>query len=219
VRIVLSWRPGHAKVRGEVEEQDDAQAEPSSGANREPGDRPGWCIRASPAAASRSLTFIVRRSMNAQTQKSIIIGLRVIAIALCVADVAIFLWRPEVPAPSEIEQRQIRLAAAHRAGAVEAHQDIGEGILALKSAGLPAAWSKEYRQILRSRYNVERRYGLGCTGSEEEFASIGSYNRAMMAEIERLYGKGALQQAAKDAEIAFKKKHEIAEQIDSGNGR
>jgi hypothetical protein len=153
----------------------------------------------------------VRRDMSAQTQRYIMGGLWTVAIVLCIADVGILSWKPKIPAPSELEQRQIRLAASHQAGLAEARQDIAKGILALKSAGLPAAWSQEFDQILRTRYKVQRSSGLGCVGSEDQFASIDSYNRAMIAEVERLYGKGVIEQAVKDAESAFQKKHEIAE--------
>ena len=155
--------------------------------------------------------------MNAQMQKIIMGGLWMIAVALCVANVWVFRWQPKTPVPSEAEQRQTRLAAAHQAGVAEARQDIRNGVLALKSAGLPTAWSEEYRQMLRTRYNIGEGFGLGCTGSEEEFALIHSYNRTMRAEIERRYGKGVLEQAAKDAETAFKTKHAMAEQSDGAN--
>jgi len=156
--------------------------------------------------------------MSTQVKKGVMGGLCGIAVLLCVADVWIFLWTPKPASPSDLAQRQIRRLQAHQAGAEVARQDIGRSVLQLRSAGLPAAWSREYRQLLRTRYNIAEGSGLGCTGTEEEFASIHSYNRTMRVEIERKYGQGVLEQAAKDAESAFKDKHGMAEPKHAADG-
>ncbi|MHC4428718.1 MAG: hypothetical protein ACYS0D_08950, partial [Planctomycetota bacterium] len=83
-----------------------------------------------------------------------------------------------------------------------AERDIAEGRLVVTIWGFPGPADHVYQKLLKERFGIEVRMG-GCVLPEDYDPE--HYNGRMLAEIERRFGQGILEETQKEAERLSRK--------------
>jgi len=95
--------------------------------------------------------------------------------------------------------------AAYANGREDAERDLANGNLIVMRYGYPAQWLDLHASNLWNRYRVELRSVAGCSVTECLIESVRGYNDVSKAEIERQYGAGVLDRAAREAAVEWER--------------
>ena len=74
--------------------------------------------------------------------------------------------------------------------------------MVFKTAGMEAPWAGHLNRILQNRFGVRLVWGVGCTGSEDEFDYVRGYNEIASQIIFERFGIDVLKEAIAEAEEA-----------------
>ncbi|MCW5551812.1 MAG: LysM peptidoglycan-binding domain-containing protein [Verrucomicrobiae bacterium] len=108
-------------------------------------------------------------------------------------------------------------AKAVELGQADARHDLSNGVMMVKSAGLPGpAWG-EYTRLLKEQCNVELLPIAGCIVSEGLLAYLRGYNETSTAAIKQKFGADILAELDKEADARWQKKHAKAD-LPANNG-
>lgn len=91
-------------------------------------------------------------------------------------------------------------------GRFEASRDLSNGVMIVKSAGLPSPEWADYEQLLQTRYNVKFKPIAGCLVSEGLMAYLRGYDEISGAAIKRKYGTNIFERLAVEAEAIYHKR-------------
>lgn len=128
-------------------------------------------------------------------------------------------WNATSSAETPVRLPAMREYLRGRHAAVE---DIRKGCLRLKIWGLPAPSSSIFRDLLVERYGVNTCRTAGCVVDTTQEAGWIGYNTVMLREIDRRFGKKALETAYRDAAKLFEERRnrgELPWQIVANHGR
>lgn len=101
----------------------------------------------------------------------------------------------------------VRTVPAHLQGRREAQRDLQRGCLRVKTWGLPSPSRPIYIELAQQRFGIATCVTAGCVIDPVHEASWIGYNDVMQREIDRRYGKDALEKLYQEAEIVFKQRH------------
>ncbi len=87
----------------------------------------------------------------------------------------------------------------HAQGQADAQRDLERGEMIFKTAGRQACWAAQWNRILQERYGVKLVWGVGCTGSEDEFDYIRGYNEIASQAIMQRYGSDIVKATNEEA--------------------
>jgi hypothetical protein len=111
---------------------------------------------------------------------------------------------------------------AYLQGHGEALIDLRKGCLRLKTWGLPSPWRYIYVDLAAKRVGVDTCVTAGCVVDPVREAAWIGYNDVMRMEIDRRYGKGALDKLAREADSIYRQRYQCGElpwQIRANHGR
>lgn len=105
---------------------------------------------------------------------------------------------------------QTKLAAkkSYEKGRFKAKRDLRRGKYVIKTYGMIDGSEYYYNRILLEEYGVEVDRVAGCIVMPSLMNEVAGYNSVMVAEIEKKYGKGVLDEAEKRAWEAYKIRQE-----------
>ena len=92
------------------------------------------------------------------------------------------------------------LTQAFAQGQANARRDLTNGVMATKSAGLPAPWADEYDALLKKRYHVQTDWLAGCCVTDGLMKYIRGYNEVSEAYIQQKYGTNIFDDLVKEVE-------------------
>ena len=84
-------------------------------------------------------------------------------------------------------------------GKMEALKDIENGILSVKTYGLPSSWAHEYQRIFDEKYGVKIEAIVGCIVTKKLMDYATDYNLISKAEIKKQFGDSVFSQVEKMA--------------------
>lgn len=84
-----------------------------------------------------------------------------------------------------------------RAGRADAERDVRAGTLAIEAYGFGAG-AGSYVRLFRDRFQVEVRAVAGCLVDDTIIGHVSGYNAVTEAEIERRFGRGAMEAAQEE---------------------
>lgn len=90
-------------------------------------------------------------------------------------------------------------------GRAEARREIAAGKLGWKNLGYPPPWRREFVRLMKERFKVESVEIGDCEPNMPLARQVAGYNEIMKAEIEKHFGKGAVEKAETDAKAASDK--------------
>jgi nucleoid-associated protein YgaU len=96
-------------------------------------------------------------------------------------------------------------AAARDAGMAEARRDLNNGVLIVKTAGLPSPDRADYQQLLKERCNARLQPIAGCIVTGGLLAYMGGYNEVSTAAIKQRFGTNIFEQLNREAKARFEK--------------
>ena len=85
--------------------------------------------------------------------------------------------------------------------------DIKANRLVIEVSGLPAPWSGEYAKFLADKYHIQLKTVAGCIVDSKIVGHERGYNEVSVAEIERRFGHGVLEQTARDVQNKWQQGH------------
>ena len=124
--------------------------------------------------------------------------LRLLVCSACLLIVAAG-CSPNSGAPAAALRSSNLTNSDYLAGRNEAQQDFHNGLLMVKTYGLPQPWSQVYCSNLLSRYQVATRYVAGCDVNDKLAQNVQGYNEIVAAEIAKRYGADLLDRVAKES--------------------
>ncbi|HEV8433961.1 MAG TPA: hypothetical protein VGR95_11155 [Thermoanaerobaculia bacterium] len=116
----------------------------------------------------------------------------------------------------------IRAVPAYLQGRREALIDLRKGCLRLNTWGLPAPSSYIYMDLAAKRLGIDTRVTAGCVVDPIREAAWIGYNGVMEREIDRRYGKDALDNLMREANSIYRQRYQRGElpwQIRANHGR
>ncbi len=108
-------------------------------------------------------------------------------------------------------------AKAGELGQADARRDLSNGVMMVKSAGLPGPSWDEYAHLLKERCNVELLPIAGCIVSDGLLAYLRGYNEVSRAAIQQKFGTDIFAELNKEADARWQKKHAKADLL-ANNG-
>ncbi len=108
-------------------------------------------------------------------------------------------------------------SSSYRQGKAAATRDLNDGILAVETYGFTMGGSDLKSQLLKERYNIERRIVAGCIVSKKIRNHAKGYNGVSLPEIERRFGKDIGKKVHEEARHLSESKEPRAPQAVSGN--
>jgi hypothetical protein len=100
---------------------------------------------------------------------------------------------------------------AYRAGRVEAQKDVAAGILAIEEYGFLAGFGRD-AELLCERYQIEVRPIAQCLVDESIFGHAAGYNKVSAREIDRRFGRSAIEATREEGYRLNKEERERQEQ-------
>jgi hypothetical protein len=97
--------------------------------------------------------------------------------------------------------------SAYPRGMLVAWIDQARGHHEMQVYGLPAPWSHEYAQLLKSGYGVEIHAVAGCVVTNQLVSFVDGYNAVSVSRIEARFGKDIFAECADEARIAWEREH------------
>lgn len=88
-------------------------------------------------------------------------------------------------------------------GVADATKDIQQGRLIIKTYGLLAHWHPKWRELLKSKFEIEVYIVSGCVVSEELVDYVAGYNGVTKEHIKKRFGEKALEDLAFQARAEF----------------
>lgn len=107
----------------------------------------------------------------------------------------------------ESAQGQKYSESAYKAGRSEAMNDIKANRLIIEVSGLPAPWSGAYAKFLADKYHIQLKTVAGCIVDSKIVGHERGYNEISVAEIERRFGHGVLENTARDVQNKWQQAH------------
>ncbi len=98
-------------------------------------------------------------------------------------------------------------AKARELGQADARRDLSNGVMQVKSAGLPGPTREEYAHLLKDRCNAELHPIAGCIVSEGLLAYLRGYDEVSKAAIQQKFGIDIFTELNKEADARWQKKH------------
>lgn len=170
-------------------------------------------------------------NIRLKIMRRVLVSIVLVTVALAVAAAAT--WRGNVRAVRDAwiatssygtfgVVEHVRAVPAYLQGRREAQRDLRRGCLRLKTWGLPAPWRSIYIELADKRLGVTTCVTAGCVIDPISEASWVGYNEVMQREIDRRYGKDALEKLSQQADDVFKQRYERGElprQVAANQGR
>ncbi len=97
-------------------------------------------------------------------------------------------------------------AAARELGMAEARRDLSNGVLIVKTAGLPSPDRTDYKQLLQERCDAALQPIAGCIVTSELLAYMDGYNEVSTAAIRQRFGKDIFEELNRDARTRYEKR-------------
>jgi hypothetical protein len=91
-------------------------------------------------------------------------------------------------------------------GRFSARVDLALGNYRLLVVGLPAPWSHEYAQLLKSRYGVEYRQEALCIVSSSEVDYVRAYDAVSVSAVEAKYNRDIFSECYEEAKKSWEQK-------------
>jgi hypothetical protein len=88
-------------------------------------------------------------------------------------------------------------------GKEDAQRDLAHGEQIVKTAGKQASWAGWWNRILQEKYGVKLVWGVGCTGSEDEFDYVRGYNEIARQVIREKFGNDIVEATNEEARQAY----------------
>jgi hypothetical protein len=88
-------------------------------------------------------------------------------------------------------------------GIADATKDIQQGKVVIKTYGLLASWHPGWRELLKSKFEIEVDIVSGCVVSEELVDYVAGYNGVTKEHIKKRFGEKALENLALQARAEF----------------
>lgn len=99
-------------------------------------------------------------------------------------------------------------AQARELGQMEARRDLSNGVMIVKTAGLPNPDWEDYAELLKARCNVKLELVGGCLVSAGEMDYMGGYNEISSAAVQRRYGTNIFKRLKEQAETRYQSRME-----------
>jgi hypothetical protein len=97
-------------------------------------------------------------------------------------------------------------AAAREAGMTEAKRDLSNGVLIVKTAGLPSPDRPDYEQLLKESCNATLQPIAGCIVTSGLQAYMSGYNEVSTAAIKQRFGTNIFEKLDQEAKARFQKR-------------
>lgn len=97
-------------------------------------------------------------------------------------------------------------AAARELGMAEARRDLSNGVLIVKTAGLPSPDRTDYERLLQERCHAALQPIAGCIVTSELLAYMDGYNEVSTAAIKQRFGKDIFEALNRDARARYEKR-------------
>ncbi len=93
-------------------------------------------------------------------------------------------------------------------GQLDARRDLSNGVMIVKTVGLPPPSREDFEHLLKERCNVQLQPIAGCLVSSELATYMQGYNEISAAEIKRKFGTNIFERLDAEAEARWHKRWE-----------
>ena len=106
-------------------------------------------------------------------------------------------------------------AAAREMGMTEARRDLSNGVIMVKTAGLPPPDRQDYEQLLKARCNATLRPIAGCIVTTGLLAYVSGYNEISTTAIKQKLGTNIFDRLEQEAKARFQErlKNAVASEV------